>query len=106
MHRRLHRYEPPAFGALGDHSEPQPDLMLLKRTPDFYGSRHPGPADVLLLIEVADTSLGYDREKKLPAYAMAGISEVWIVNLQDHIFETYQEPHGAGYGSVATRRTG
>ena len=89
---------------LDDHSEPQPDLMLLKRSPDFYGGGHPGPADVLLLIEVADTSLEFDRQRKLPAYARAGISEVWIVNLSDHTVETYREPHGTGYRSTAILR--
>src|SRR5204862_4114192 len=53
---------------LDEHSEPQPDLMLLKPVPDYYASRHPGPEDVYLLIEVADTSLATDREEKLPAY--------------------------------------
>jgi len=91
---------------LDDHSEPQPDLMLLKRSADFYGSRHPGPADVLLLIEVADSSLGYDRERKLPAYASAGISEVWIVNLNEHSVETYRGRHGTGYRSTAILRAG
>ena len=60
---------------LGTDSEPQPDLALLTPRPDFYSSGHPGPAEVLLLVEVAETSAGYDREIKLPLYARFGIPE-------------------------------
>jgi Uma2 family endonuclease len=91
---------------LNDYSEPEPDLMLLRTTPDFYGSRHPGPNDVFLLIEVADTSLDIDREKKLPAYARAGIVEVWIVNVPEKTIEVYREPKLAGYESTTTLRAG
>src|SRR5580658_8478845 len=68
---------------LDDHSEPQPDLMLLKPSSDFYRKRHPRPEDVFLLVEIADTSLMKDQEMKLPLYARAGIVEVWIVNLNE-----------------------
>jgi Uma2 family endonuclease len=91
---------------LEQYSEPEPDVMLLKRTPDFYRARHPVPADVFLLIEVADTSLGYDREKKLPAYGRAGIPEVWIINLLDRSIELYREPHPTGYTSRTILRAG
>ncbi len=91
---------------LDEHSEPQPDLMLLKVVADFYSSQHPRPADVYLLIEVADSSLSYDREKKLPAYGRAGIPEVWIVNLEDRTVEVYREPHLTGYGSTTILRPG
>ena len=84
---------------LDDHSEPQPDLMLLKPVPDFYRQRHPQPADVFLLVEVSDTSLAADRNEKLPAYGRAGIAEMWIVNLNDETIEVYREPHFTGYGS-------
>lgn len=84
---------------LDDHSEPEPDVMLLKPSPDDYTSRHPQPDEVLLLIEVSDTSLNYDREEKLPAYGRAGISEVWILNLHAKTIEVYREPHFTGYGS-------
>ena len=66
---------------LGDDSEPQPDLLLLRRRADFYATAHPGPEDVLLLVEVPDTSTEYDREVKLPLYARHGIAEVWLVGL-------------------------
>jgi len=82
---------------LDPQSEPEPDLMLLKRAPDFYTSRHPVPEDVFLLIEVADTTLEFDREEKLPAYGRAGVAEVWIVNLSEQTIEVYREPHFAGY---------
>src|ERR1043166_2686946 len=78
---------------LDDHSEPQPDLMLLKPVSDFYRKRHPQPQDVFLVVEVADTTLATDREEKLPAYGRAGIAEVWIVNLTKESIEVYREPH-------------
>lgn len=90
---------------LDDHSQPQPDIMLVKRADDF-SKRHPVPADVLLLIEVSDTTLEFDRAEKLPAYGRAGIKEVWIVNLVDEVVEVYREPHFAGYGSKTILRTG
>jgi len=91
---------------LDDHSEPQPDLVLLKSSPDFYRRQHPQPADVYLLIEVSDSSLATDREAKLPAYGRAGIAEVWIVNLIDQAVEVYREPHFTGYGAKTILRAG
>jgi len=91
---------------LDDHSEPEPDVMLLQPVADDYTSRHPQPKDVFLLIEVADSTLEYDREEKLPAYGRAGIAEVWIVNLQDATIEVYREPHFTGYGSKTLFRAG
>jgi len=91
---------------LDDHSEPQPDLVLLKPSPDFYRRQHPQPADVHLLIEVSDSSLTTDREAKLPAYGRAGIAEVWIVNLIDQTVEVYREPHFTGYGAKTILRAG
>lgn len=67
---------------LGDFAEPQPDLMLLRPRDDFYRSFHPGPQDVLLVVEVADTTLRYDTEVKLPLYARFGIPACWIVDLE------------------------
>src|ERR1041385_7926742 len=92
--------------SLDDHSEPQPDLVLLKPSPDFYRRQHPQPADVHLLIEVSDSSLTTDRQAKLPAYGRAGIVEVWIVNLIDQTVEVYREPHFTGYGSKTILRAG
>ena len=91
---------------LDEYSEPQPDLMLLKPAADDYTTHHPGPADVFLLIEVADSSLALDREEKLPAYGHAGISEVWILNLLAKTIEVYREPHFTGYGMSKTLHAG
>ena len=86
---------------LEDHSEPQPDLMLLRSRADFYASNHPGPGDVLLLVEVSDTSTEYDREVKLPLYARYGIAEVWLVGLEAEAIEVYRAPTAQGYQEVS-----
>jgi Uma2 family endonuclease len=85
---------------LENHSEPQPDLMLLKPAPDDYDSRHPVPEDVFLLIEVSDSTLETDRDVKLPVYARAGIAEFWIVDLVNGALEVYREPQSNGYDSA------
>ena len=87
---------------LSEHSEPQPDIMLLRPRSDFYGTAKARPQDVLLLVEVAESSLAYDRQKKLPLYAAAGIQEMWIVNLIDRLIEVYREPVEDRY-AVVTR---
>lgn len=89
---------------LGEHSEPQPDVALLRPRPDFYADAHPGPRDVLLLVEVAETSPEYDREVKLPLYARAGILEVWLVDLAQGAIELCRQPSTQGYGEL--RRLG
>ncbi len=78
-------------------SEPEPDLMLLALREDRYAFGKPRPQDVLLLIEVADSSLHYDLNVKLPHYAEVGIPEVWIANLQDDRIESYTEPSPEGF---------
>ncbi|HAM55228.1 MAG: hypothetical protein A2W08_08125 [Candidatus Rokubacteria bacterium RBG_16_73_20] len=78
-------------------SEPQPDIVLVRPRADFYRSAHPQAADVLLLVEVADTTLRYDRRVKLPLYAAEGIRETWIVNLAEECVEVYREPAPGGY---------
>lgn len=87
---------------LGDLSEPEPDFMLLKPDNDFYCSRHPNANDVLLLIEVADSSLAYDQNQKLRLYAMHGIPEYWLLNLNDNCLEVYRKPHGEVYAEKTT----
>ena len=84
---------------LGEHSEPQPDLVLARPMPDYYRSGHPEPEDIFLLIEVADTSLEYDRGPKLSMYSRADICEVWIVDLNELTIEVYREPSYSGYKS-------
>ncbi len=85
---------------LSDVSEPQPDLMLLKRRDDYYKGGHPKPDDILLLIEVSDTTLEYDRNQKLSAYARAGIPEVWIVARDDRRIEAYSQPSDGKFTKV------
>jgi Uma2 family endonuclease len=91
---------------LNDHSEPEPDVMLLKPAPDDYTTRHPQPEDVSLLVEISDSSLAIDVEKKLPLYGRAGVAEVWIVNLEETLLGVYREPHFNGYASKAVLRAG
>lgn len=91
---------------LDDYSEPQPDLALVKPSPDFYRKRHPQPEDVYLVVEVSNTSLALDREKKLPVYGRAGIAEVWIIDLAGLTVEVYREPHFTGYESKTILRPG
>jgi hypothetical protein len=91
---------------LGEHDEPQPDLMLLRPVADFYRHRHPGAQDVFLLVEVSDSSLLVDRAEKVPAYAAAGIPEVWIVNLPQLLIEVHREPVAGSYSQIAKVRPG
>jgi Uma2 family endonuclease len=84
---------------LDNWNEPQPDLMLLKPRADDYQSRHPGAADVLLLVEVSESSLAYDRGAKLTLYAKFGVPEVWIVDLKGAAIEVFREPGGDGYAA-------
>ncbi len=86
---------------LGEDSEPQPDLVLLRRRSDFYASAHPGPDDVLLLVEVSDTTAEYDREVKAPLYARRGVVEVWLVDLEAEAIDVYRGPTAQGYHEVS-----
>ena len=83
--------------SLPPDSEPQPDIALLKPSADRYRSALPTAADVLLVIEVADTTAEYDREIKLPLYARHGISEVWLIALKGGLLEIFLEPGSKGY---------
>jgi Uma2 family endonuclease len=82
---------------LPPYSEPQPDVAILKAGADGASSAVPQAQDVLLLIEVADTTLAYDRDVKLDLYARSGILETWIVNVPSKRIEVYQEPASNGY---------
>jgi Uma2 family endonuclease len=77
---------------LNQFGEPQPDITVLHPRDDHYMMALPTPDDILLLIEVSDSSLIYDREQKLPQYALAGITEVWIIDVQKQIIEQYTQP--------------
>lgn len=85
---------------LSDTSEPQPDLCLLQARADYYTGSHPGPRNVLLVIEVADASLRYDRDIKVPTYARAGIPEVWLVDLDGERLHVFWDPIDGRYRSV------
>lgn len=91
---------------LGNHAEPEPDVVVLVTRDDLYAERHPEPADVLLAVEVADTSLAYDREVKLPSYARAGVRETWLEDLNGDAVEAYRRPGHQGYGEVRRYRRG
>ncbi len=77
---------------LDARSEPEPDLMLLKPRDDFYAAAHPQAADVLLLVEVGDTTVRFDREVKLPLYASHGVAEVWLIDLETRQVEVCRSP--------------
>lgn len=85
---------------LGEHSEPQPDVVLLRPRADLYAVSHPGPADVFLVIEVAETSADGDREVKMPLYARADLPEAWLVDLAGERIEVYRHPTAQGYQEV------
>ncbi len=91
---------------LKNYSEPQPDLMILRHEPHFYSEKHPTPEDVLLLIEVSDSTLTYDRTIKKPLYARYGIIEYWIVNLKNDCIEVYLNPQAQDYTLIHIMRHG
>jgi Uma2 family endonuclease len=86
---------------IGDFSLPQPDIALLRPREDFYAGAYPVPEDILLLVEVVESSVRYDREKKLPPYAAAGIAECWLVDIPARKLMLYREPSADGYRAVA-----
>jgi Uma2 family endonuclease len=85
---------------LSTKSAPAPDIVVLRPHPRKYRDRYAEPEDVLLLVEVSDSSLRRDRELKLPIYARAGINEYWIVNIRDEILEVYKKPTGSAYATA------
>ena len=89
---------------LNDDSEPQPDLAIIRD--HDYGGEVPGAADVTLLIEVADSSIDYDRNRKLPRYAAAGIPESWLVDVTGQTIARYSEPRGGRYQQIAIAQRG
>jgi len=91
---------------LDEHSQPQPDIAVLKRRDDFYRRAHPGPEDILLLIEVSDTTLEYDTKVKVPLYARAGIPETWLVNLRGGRVKTYADPAEGAYQTITSYARG
>lgn len=91
---------------LNNLSEPEPDIALLKPRTDFYESGHPQPQDIFLLIEVADSSIEYDRDVKIPLYASSGITEVWLVDIYQQVITVYRYPTEHGYRDIQTLSRG
>ncbi len=85
-----------------NNSEPEPDIVWVERRD--YSNRHPEPGNILLIIEVADTSLDFDRGDKLAVYAEAGVAEYWIANLLDENIEVYRSPRGRTYQDESRHR--
>lgn len=88
------------------YNEPQPDVVLIRPREGFYGTGKPAPEDVLLMIEVADTTLRKDRNVKLPVYARNGIREVWIVDLQHDVILVFRDPKDGAYQTSETFKLG
>lgn len=91
---------------LSNNSEPQPDVAILRRRPDFYVEGHPRPEDIFALVEVSDTTVEFDRTVKVPLYAQEYIPEVWIVDLNAQAAQVYREPSSSGYQQVQSFRRG
>lgn len=91
---------------LDDLSEPEPNLAILKRKDNFYADGHPKPSDILLVVEVADSTLAKDRLVKGPAYASSGIKEYWILNINDRQLEQYLEPKENEYQLIHFFKSG
>lgn len=85
---------------LNEYTEPQPDIAVLRPRDDNYARAHPQANDVLLIIEVSDTSAGYDRTEKLPRYAAAQIGETWIVDVGQQVVEQYTHPVRGQYAHM------
>jgi Uma2 family endonuclease len=77
--------------------EPESDIPVLRRRTDFYDSQIPGPADVLFLMEISETSIGFDQATKFPAYAAGGVPEAWIVDLNAERIERHTRPSEKGF---------
>ncbi len=82
------------------YTEPQPDLVLLRPRADFYASAHPGPADILLIIESAESSIDYDREVKARVYARSGVHEYWLADLNENVLLQHSSPGDGTYRNV------
>jgi Uma2 family endonuclease len=98
--------QPQGSVRLDFYSEPQPDLVLLRPRADFYASRHAGPDDILLVIEIASSSMDYDRDVKSPLYAAAGVPEYWLVDLNINVLWRFSSPERGAYRSVEQYQRG
>jgi Uma2 family endonuclease len=91
---------------LSEFSEPQPDILLVRRPESRYRVAKPRPDDVVLLIEVSDSTLPFDRQRKMPLYARHGIFECWILNVPDRRLEVYRRPQTGVYLEVRELQPG
>lgn len=91
---------------LDDESEPEPDIAVLQHVDDFYKNELPHSKDVFLIIEVADTSVEFDRSVKFQRYAQAGISEAWLIDLINDRVEVHYDPQDSAYSSSKTYQRG
>ena len=91
---------------LDQRSEPQPDLTVVKPPADAYRTAHPVAADVLLLIEVSDTTLRYDRDIKLPLYASHAVPEVWLIDVNSKLLHRMRQPINQAYTATTTHHDG
>jgi Uma2 family endonuclease len=87
-------------------NQPEPDIVLLRPRADFYASAHPGPADMLLVIEFAESSIDYDRDIKAHIYAKASVVEYWLVDLNEDVVRLYSDPSKGVYRSETSLRRG
>ena len=90
---------------LSNWTEPEPDIAVLKPRQDFYREAHPSPADLLLVIEVAESSLAYDRRIKVPLYARHGVPEMWLIDLPNQQIHFHRDPAGDQYREVSSSST-
>jgi Uma2 family endonuclease len=91
---------------LNDYSEPQPDVAILKYRSDFYKNNHPKPEDILLVVEIAETSVEYDRSFKIPRYAQSNIIETWLFDLKNKRIEMHRNPMNDIYQEIRIAQKG
>ncbi|HLW19858.1 MAG TPA: Uma2 family endonuclease, partial [Cyclobacteriaceae bacterium] len=82
---------------IDDNNEPEPDVALVKYQPDYYSTAHPIPAEVLAVIEVSGSSIRFDKDIKSLLYASCGISEYWIIDMNEDQLEVFSDPKGGNY---------
>jgi Uma2 family endonuclease len=85
---------------LNDYSEPEPDIAILQPRSDNYAHAHPRPDDIIIIIEVSDSTVQYDRTEKLPRYAAANIAEAWIIDVAQQTIEQYTQPMRGEYARM------
>ena len=89
---------------LGKYSQPQPDAMLLKPRADDYFTSHPAPEDVLLLVEVSDSTIDFDQGRKRELYARFAVQEYWVIDVNSRCIDAYSDPTGGEFRTALTYR--